>query len=110
MRSAAIDPLAMVSMATMPKRPLLGASVATQTTGIPAREARRIQDRRTWGRLGKVMIPSTFSRMAARTSSQNDVVPWRVFTEIRRFFLEDRYLAAKFGRYPRALAICKTLS
>src|SRR5450631_2055269 len=49
-------------------------------------------------------------RMPARTSSQNDVVPWRVLTEMRRFFFEDKYRAARFGRYPRVLAICKTLS
>jgi len=40
MRSAAIDPLARVSTATMPSRPLWGASVATHTTGIWARAAR----------------------------------------------------------------------
>ena len=84
------------------------------------------------GRLGKVMIPSTLSaiaasnassspsprlgvvrnststfsrrmpaassRMPARTSSQNEVVPLRVFTEIRSVFLEDKYRAARLGR------------
>src|SRR5205807_4409504 len=48
-------------------------------------------------------------RIPALTSSQNDVVPFSVFTEIRRVFLEDKYLAARFGRYPRVLTICRTL-
>src|SRR6266700_3281094 len=29
---------------------------------------------------------------------------------MRSVFLEDKYLAARLGRYPRFLAICKTLS
>jgi hypothetical protein len=45
MRSAAMAPLANVSIATIPNLPLLGASVATHTTGICEREARRIHDR-----------------------------------------------------------------
>ena len=40
-------------MATMPNRPLLGASVATHTTGIRARDARRIQERKTCGPAGE---------------------------------------------------------
>ena len=41
-----MEPLARVSIATMPKRPLPGASVATHTTGISARDARWIQGRK----------------------------------------------------------------
>ena len=71
MRSAAIEPLANVSMATMPSLPLFGASVATHITGMRARAARRIHGRSFCGRLGKVIIPSTFAAMAAANASSS---------------------------------------
>src|SRR5947209_17605566 len=51
-RSAAKEPLAMVSTETAASLLVSGASVDTQTTGILGRGARRIQSRRRLGRLG----------------------------------------------------------
>src|ERR1700704_4355157 len=51
-RSAAKEPLAMVSTETAAILLVSGASVDTQTTGIFERDVRRIQVRRLRGRLG----------------------------------------------------------
>ena len=68
-----------------------------------------------WGYVRKSI--STFSissdlassLIPARTSSQKEVVPFNVMTEIRRLRFDDKYRAARFGRYPRVFAICSTL-
>src|ERR1035437_5763785 len=65
-RSAAREPLARVSIETTAKRPVFGASVATQTTGMLLRDARHIHECKLCGRLGKVMIPSTPALSAPR--------------------------------------------
>jgi len=123
MRSAAMEPLASVSIATIPSRPLLGSIGGNaHDRNVRARDARRIHGLSVSGRLGNVMIPSTLAAMADSNassspsprlghvskldfnvfqeesrppphesplalSSQNEVVPCNVFTEIRSVFL-----------------------